>query len=78
LCIGGERPDHYCAAEKCDEVAPSHCLPRGQGQCIVSTRGSTLKGAWLQSSRCPLWVKSRHLRCTPECPLYTRKRTFGR
>jgi hypothetical protein len=24
LCMSGERPDHYCAAEKCDEVAPLH------------------------------------------------------
>ena len=26
---------------------------------------------------CPLWVKSRHLRCKKACPLCPRKRTFG-
>ena len=25
--------------------------------------------------KCPLWVKSRHLQCTPSCLLYPRKRT---
>src|SRR5262245_48109100 len=25
---------------------------------------------------CPLWVKSRHVRCKKACPLYPRKRTF--
>src|SRR5262245_16780644 len=27
-----------------------------------------------ESYRCPLWVKSRHVRCTSSCPLYYRKR----
>ena len=27
--------------------------------------------------KCPLWVKSRHLRCKKLCPLYPQKRTFG-
>src|SRR5262249_47966752 len=26
------------------------------------------------TSACPLWVKSRHMRCTTACPLYSRKR----
>src|SRR5262245_49987536 len=26
---------------------------------------------------CPLWVKSRHMRCTGACPLYPRKQTFA-
>ena len=26
-------------------------------------------------SECPLWVKSRHVRCKKSCPLYPRKRT---
>jgi len=25
--------------------------------------------------RCPLWVRSRHVRCTRPCPLYPQKRT---
>jgi hypothetical protein len=32
--------------------------------------------ASLQRAVCPLWVKSRHMRCTKPCPLYPRKRTF--
>ena len=32
------------ASKNRDEFAPSHCLSRGSGQGIVSTRGSTLKG----------------------------------
>jgi hypothetical protein len=31
-------------AEQCDELPPSHCLPRGSGQGIVPTQTSTLEG----------------------------------
>src|SRR5262249_11831540 len=29
---------------------------------------------FLFAKECPLWVKSRHLRCNEACPLYPRKR----
>ena len=38
----------YCFAA--GFVAPSHCLLRGSGQGIVSTRGSTPKGVELETS----------------------------
>ena len=37
---------------------------------IVPTRTNSSKGV----SQCPLWVISRHVRCTRRCPLYPRKR----
>jgi hypothetical protein len=57
------------AAEKRDELAPSHCLPRDLGQGIVATLGNALKGVRHETGRCPLWVKSRHLQCKQRCPL---------
>src|SRR5262249_15523137 len=32
LCARGKRPPDRRTAKKCDELAPSHCLPRGSGQ----------------------------------------------
>ena len=40
------------AAEKCDELAPSHCLPRGSGQGIVAAQTCTGK----DPASCPLRV----------------------
>ena len=42
----------------------SHCLPRGLGQAIVPTRGSTLKGVGHETSQCPLWVVVSTDRCS--------------
>jgi len=33
--FGSEARRKRCAAKKADELAPSHCLPRGWGQGIV-------------------------------------------
>ena len=41
---GTERARNDCAAEKRDELAPSHCLLRDSGQGILSTHSSALKG----------------------------------
>src|SRR5262245_34281737 len=30
-----------------------------------------------RQQQCPLWVKSRHLRCKRACPLYPRKQTYA-
>ena len=58
------------ATKKRDELAPSHCLPRGSGQGIVSRQTSRLEGVGREDSQCPLWVKSRHMQCKKPCPLY--------
>src|SRR5262249_29460302 len=42
--------------------------PEAQDQDIVPAQTSTLE-------KCPLWVKSRLMRCSNACPLYTRKQT---
>src|SRR5262245_64628768 len=59
LCAGDEWPCCRCAAEKCDELAPSHCLPRGSGQGIVAVERCSGK----DPASCPLWVISGHLQC---------------
>src|SRR5262245_54468203 len=59
-----KRPRCRRTAEKSDELAPSHCLPRGSGQRIVST----LTCIQEEASACPLWVRSRHLQCINPCP----------
>ena len=67
----GERPCRH-AAKKRDELAPSHCPPRLRtGQRIVSNQHTEI------GSPCPLWVKSRHLRCNKSCPLCPRKQKSG-
>src|ERR1700751_1195252 len=38
-----ERP-HNCAADKCDELAPSHCLPRRLWTDHQTAQTSTLEG----------------------------------
>jgi hypothetical protein len=38
----------------------------------------TEKSSWTLVQRCPLWVKSRHMRCNKPCLLYTRKRHWMR
>jgi len=37
----------------------------------VSRRRSNLLGSEHKKHSCPLWVKSRHMRCNRPCPLYT-------
>src|SRR5262249_55470927 len=57
-------------AEQTYEFAPPHCRPRGLN--LAHRIGSTcpLEGAPPGVRQCPLWVKSRHLRCNTSCPLY--------
>ena len=49
---------------------PSHCLPPRLRIGTVSCNRLGLAGVGRERSRCPLWVKSRHLRCKTSCPLY--------
>ena len=79
----GERPPGRRAAEKRDELAPSHCLPRGSGQGIVpaqtSTRGSEVRPADVRfgskadicgaKSHVRFTPESRHVQCNSVCPL---------
>ena len=65
-----KRPRGRRTAEKRDELAPSHCRPRGSRQASYR-RNIALEG----DGRCPLWVKSRHVQRKKSCPLYPRKRT---
>src|SRR5262249_42938839 len=68
--------DHR-AAEKCDELAPSHRRTRGSERTIVTVRSRAPEGG----DQCPLWVISRHVhvrltpesghvRCKQQCPLW--------
>src|SRR5262249_41845045 len=66
LCARGERRRSHRATDELDELAPSHCLPRGSGQGVLSVQTITLKISY----RCPLWVISGHLHCNKPCPLY--------
>jgi hypothetical protein len=47
LCARCKRPRRCRAACHPDELAPSHCLPRGSGQGTVPAQTSTLEGAVL-------------------------------
>ena len=73
----------FCCFAACF-VAPSHCLPRGSGQGIVSTRGSTLKGVGLRpanvsfGSKADMCSANRHVRFTPDCDGKSRHRLTGR
>src|SRR5262249_32091565 len=68
----------------CDELAPSHCLPRGSDR-ASKTETSTLKGTggevWPMSAlgqkrtcavqkACPLYTRKRHQMRHMECPLW--------
>src|SRR5262249_40572809 len=44
LCARSKRPGSRCTAEKRDELAPPHCLPRGSGQGIVPAQTRSGKG----------------------------------
>src|SRR5262245_66673237 len=69
-----ERPCDCGAGNTFDEVAPPHCLPprlRTNHRTAVTHSLEGVSGG----SGCPLWVKSRHMRCTSSCPLYLTKRT---
>src|SRR5260370_39440632 len=52
-----ERPRCRRPAEYRNELAPSHCLPRGSGQRIVPAQTSTLEGIGREVIRCLRWVK---------------------
>ena len=63
-----------------DELAPSHCLPRGSGPAIVPTKTSILEGAHVRfGSKADMCSARAHVRFTPEsdikcdiveCPLW--------
>src|SRR6266567_2609447 len=55
-----ERPRCRRPAEYRNELAPSHCLPRGSGQGIVPAQTSTLEGVGREVIRCLRWVKLAH------------------
>src|SRR5260370_41540758 len=52
-----ERPRCRRPAEYRNELAPSHCLPRGSRQGIVPAQTSTLEGVGREVIRCLRWVK---------------------
>src|SRR5262249_15761767 len=70
----GERPSGRHNAEKSDDFAPSHCLPRGSGQGTKNLRLAHWRGQGVKSGQCPLWVKSGHLHLKTACPLCPQKR----
>ena len=80
LCACSQRPNDRCAAENCDELAPSHCLPRGSGRGMVLAQTTIVKGRVHVrfGSKADLCSAKRHVRFTPksdikcdivECPL---------
>src|SRR5262245_39283622 len=85
-CSNAEKPNHghhwllrarrnrpsSCTAKKGDELAPSHVpsVRLRTGHRIASKEQTGRVGS--EDSRCPLWVKSRHVRRTRPCPLYPR------
>jgi hypothetical protein len=65
LRAGRKRPRHRRTTEKRDELAPSHCIPRGSGQSILTAQTTTLIGAKTGiktiaavHSKCRSWVIS--------------------
>src|SRR5712692_6249003 len=74
-----ERPRCRRPAEYRNELAPSHCLPRGSGQGIVPAQTSTLEGVGREVIRCLRWVICVDWVTSaagPLCPQYSpRKRT---
>src|SRR5262249_26991825 len=73
LATRNKRP-RCCPSQKRDELAPSHCLPRG-----FRTRHRTgSKREFGRGSQCPLWVISGHMHCTSPCPLYPQYRHWLR
>src|SRR5262245_36400851 len=59
-----EGPSNGYTANKLDERAALHAIPFAQK---TSYR---IKLVCLRAGPCPLWVKSRHMRCKKRCPLY--------
>jgi hypothetical protein len=55
------RPSRRRAAEKRDEIAPSHCLPQGPGQGTVSGRFSDVRFG----SKADICAAKTHVRFTP-------------
>jgi len=79
LGVRHERPCDRPATNHLDKIAPSHC--RANANKWSSYPLSTLahkrtrlcpltRSKGLGLPRCPLWVKSRHMRCNKSCPLY--------
>ena len=58
------------AFEFFDGALPEVAVPAHCSLAVNGGDGGTV-------SRCPLWVKSRHLSMCHRCPLYPRKRTFS-
>ena len=58
------RKQNYCN----DGRHQLHCRSRGEGQGIVLTQPES-DGRVYGPSRCPFWVKSRHVQRTSRCPL---------
>ena len=74
-----ERRRDRRTAKKRDELAPSHCLPRGSGLVIVAaqTCGGNAPGARQKHDLMSALGQSRHLQCKRSCPLYPRKRILA-
>src|SRR5262249_42600620 len=75
-----ERPRGGRASNYLYEIAPSHCLPSGLGplhfvitEVIHYKRNGGRPSFCVETivrTECPLWVKSRYVQCTSQCPLY--------
>src|SRR3974390_63187 len=61
------------SAEKYDELAPSHCLPRGSGQGIVAASAST--GKEVADVR---FGVIRYRRIQSQCPLCQKRKNLAR
>src|SRR5262245_55115179 len=79
LCMSGERPDHYCAAEKCDEVAPLHMhAVKDRALCgdlrlaldDVNVRFGSKADICNAKSHVRFAPESGHVRCKSRCPLW--------
>src|SRR5216683_4748348 len=70
-----ERPRCRRPAEYRNELAPSHCLPRGSGQGIVPAQTSTLEGVGREVIRCLRWVIFDVLSAFEPLPVWPRLQT---
>jgi hypothetical protein len=55
----------FDATQTCNEFPTPHVSPKAQGSGIVAAWPSIPEGG-----QCPLWVRSRHVRCTSACLLW--------
>jgi hypothetical protein len=72
-----------CALDATGQAAAPPRIPRNSRRLMsVPKLGMPIVPAQIRTgkrtTKCPLWVKSRHRSVSAQCPLYPRKRTFDR